>query len=204
MEQTLDIPRAQHLDADPYVAGGGSRETVWENPTDKDIILPLHCGSQATYGKFTPSYMQRYGIMRVVVPAKSKVTISSDYDMAIQDTHCREGECTGKARECRHPKHRKTIIAGLGPHLINKGMILRPEVHPSLDAHNAEYKRSIETLKETEEALMRVEAERRKAISDLERVKSELAAQQKMLASPAVSTAVSNTSDADFVPPPKK
>jgi hypothetical protein len=198
-EMFESVPRAERLDANPFIAGGGSRETVWENPTDTDIVLPLHCGSTVTAPVRKPTYMERYGIERVVIPARKMVTLPSSYDMAIQDTHCKEPECVANRRGCRDPKHHKTIVGGLGPHLINRGMTVRPEIHPTLDAHRAEYERSVSTLKDTEAAAMKADSDRRLALAELDKINKQIEdARARQLEFAAASSAAS------FVPPPKK
>lgn len=196
-EMFENVPRAERLDANPQMMGGGSRETVWENPTDTDIVLPLHCGSTVTAPVRKPTYMERYGVERVVIPAHKRVTLPSVYDMAIQDTHCKEPECVARRRDCRDPKHHKTIVGGLGPHLINHGQGVRPEIHPTLDAHRAEYERSLATLKDTETAALKADSDRRLALAELDKINKQIEdARARQAEFAAQSTA--------FVPPPKK
>jgi hypothetical protein len=169
-------PRAESLDADPEIVGM-SGDTVWENPTNLDVVLPLHVGSTETWmAKRKPTYIEQFGVDRKVIPAHSIVTISSVFDRAIQDTHCNEPECIGDRRGCRSTKHNKTIVGGYGPQLINRGMKVKPNVHSALNAHQAELDRVMSSLKETEMAAFKLDNERKAAQLELDKLKQEIEA----------------------------
>jgi hypothetical protein len=191
-------PRAASVNGDPKMVGMGG-DTVWENPTDKDVILPLHVGSTQTAGlKRPPTYVERHGIDKKIVPAHSIVSISSEFDLAIQDTHCNEQECIGDRRGCRSTTHNKTVVGGLGPQLINRGMEVRPNVHTALLAYEAELTRVTKSLKETEYATMKLEASRREAEAELAELK------QQIEAAKVTKSESAQSSGREFVAPPKK
>ena len=89
--------------------------TVWENPTEFDVTLDLHVGSN-------PRNLS--GRHRYIVPAKGEKTIPSDLDQGIHDV--RDG----------------IVVGGLGPQLRRKGST--DKLHPALDAAKARETEAIE------------------------------------------------------------
>ncbi len=96
-----------------------AQETVWHNPTNKDVALDLYVGVKAS-GRPPRSREEKTGFRRYVIKASEKRAIAAEFDRAIQDV--RDG----------------IIIGGLGPHLINVGAQERPRLHPSLDVLRAD------------------------------------------------------------------
>jgi hypothetical protein len=123
------------------------QETVWFNPTDNDAVLDLHIGTRPIYTQaqrdrlkmMTPGQKREFltGKRRFVIPAKSKRSISSDFDMAIQQTECMEPDCYTQRLYCRNTEHHKQVMGGMGPHLLNMSVQHRPVVHSSLIESNA-------------------------------------------------------------------
>jgi hypothetical protein len=126
-----------------------AQETVWLNPTDKDAVLDLYVGTTPARTqrarearKALPRPQQRElqtGLRRFIIRAGHRRSISSDFDMAIQQTHCQETECMTRPMYCRDPSHHKMVIGGFGPQLVNEAVQHRPIVHPALiEAHARE------------------------------------------------------------------
>lgn len=118
------------------------RDTIWENATDKDVVLDLHVGTTPIYGdeRNRPklSREQRTGLRQFVIPAKSKRSIPSEFDQAIQQTHCQHPDCSGRKAFCRDRSHPAQIVGGIGPQLKNLTTRVRPVLAPALDALRAE------------------------------------------------------------------
>jgi hypothetical protein len=115
-------------------------DTVWENPTQADVVLDLHVGTTPVYGsaeqkaRITASWgpQEFKGIRRFVVKAKSKARIPSEFDQGIQQTRCLEAQCAFQPTICRNPRHRMAVIGGLGPQLINRRKIQLRQVVSAL------------------------------------------------------------------------
>lgn len=135
----IDVESA-HIDAREYerrfpmVEAGDpppQRLTVWENPTNQDVVTPLHVGTvlRPNFGKdakdkpwLAPrNRSEKEGIIYVRIPARSERTLSSDFDMGVQQLECVETSCAGRTRLCNATDHRKIVVGGLGPQLIRKG-----------------------------------------------------------------------------------
>jgi hypothetical protein len=112
-------------------------ETVWENPTDKDVRFELYTGNIAR-GARPRTYEQKTGHRKILIPAKdpknpnpnhNKARLSKEYDAAIQKV------VDGGNGE-------KVCIGGLAPQLINCGLspAERPKLDPSIDVYQAEVK----------------------------------------------------------------
>jgi hypothetical protein len=138
-----------------------TRDTIWENPTEHDVVLDLHVGTTPYYGPPSARPKMRreqltgcrmYVITRGIVDGKSVVgeidpttgkprgrrTIPAEFDQAIQQTSCRHPDCVSRKMYCRNGSHEKDIVGGLGPYLKNRGVQVAPRLHPSLDALHAE------------------------------------------------------------------
>lgn len=126
------------------------QETIWYNPTERDVLLKLHVGAKPVYSdsqkarfrevrlKNPLQYKEwRSGERTLIIPARSERAISADFDQAIQQTQCLEPECVGFRLYCRDRSHHKQVMGGLGPQLINRNCQYRPLVHPSLIEANA-------------------------------------------------------------------
>lgn len=139
------------------------RDTIWENPTESDVVLDLHVGTTPVYGpdhvrravtsKWTREqktglrqFVIRKAVRRnekgepdpkgVLVPTRAR--IPSEFDQGIQQTNCVEPECSSRKTFCRESSHRKNIVGGLGPQLVNVSTITRPRLVPALDAYRAD------------------------------------------------------------------
>ena len=121
------------------------QETVWFNPTERDVMLKLPVGTKPVYTESakariremrTRSPLQykewKSGERTVIIPKGTKRAISSDFDQAIQQTQCLEVECTAWRLYCRDRTHHKQVMGGLGPQLVNTTCQHRPVTHPSL------------------------------------------------------------------------
>lgn len=118
-----------------------SEETIWENPTDGEVILDLqHEMPKARFVNDRPvppkNWSERTGKRRYVIPARAQRALPGEYDIAIQHTRCTDAECPSKQFECKDPKHKRVIIGGLGPQLVNRGTQrrpMKPEERPTLE-----------------------------------------------------------------------
>jgi hypothetical protein len=169
---------------------GFKRETIWFNPTDKDIILSLHQGSVPTFPN-KPDSIQRTGIVKYRIKAKESAAIPSDFDMGIQQYHCKEHECASRALYCKDPTHDKDIVGGYGIHLVNKGYQKRPTLHSALDDNRARFEKVHADAREAQLVMANAQA-------DVMKAKDELALIQKQ-----IEEARAQSASAQFVPPPK-
>jgi hypothetical protein len=191
-----------------------AQETVWFNPTDKDAILDLYigvtpCRSMRAKQQFRAMHpLQkkefRTGFRRYIIRAGERRSIHSDFDQAIQQTHCMESECTSRPMYCRDATHHKMVTGGLGPQLVNEAVQFRPIVHPSLieaaALEKAAEERAKEFLrqKEVAEASMAVahaEAEKARALRDSARAAEEKATAQAAAPQPATTPAHAGKKD---------
>jgi len=136
------IPLADRPGYHPEDYQENAPETVWENPLDRDQPLHLYVGVTPFLGDAAsprPRYTgeRRTGIRTYVIKAHSTRALPSEFDMAIQQYDCLEPECAPRRRYCRDHTHRRVIVGGEAPHLINRGLQHRPVLHPSLDADSA-------------------------------------------------------------------
>jgi hypothetical protein len=123
-----------------------TRNTLWENPTDRDVVMDLHVGTMPLYGSgprptLHPSGAtreQRLGVKQFVVKAGKTREIPSEFDVGVQHRECMSPECTSKKLYCANKSHPSNIVGGLGPQLINRGMKVRPRLHPALDTAHQE------------------------------------------------------------------
>jgi hypothetical protein len=91
-------------------------QTVWYNPTDRRVKIPIHVGSS----KINPS-----GIDLYEVGPKEEVTIPSEYDRAVQ------------------VRKNNVIVQGLAPMLQKRGAP-PARIHESIDAEAQERKAALE------------------------------------------------------------
>lgn len=125
-----------------------TRDTMWKNPTDHDVVMDLHIGTNPLYGNgprptlhpFGKTREQRLGVKQFVVKAGQTKAIPSEFDVGIQHRECRHPDCTSKKLYCLDKSHPSNIVGGLGPQLINLGMKVRPRLSPALDAMLSEKK----------------------------------------------------------------
>ncbi len=144
-------PIAKSIPEDPDVYEARRRDmTLWENPTDKEVRMRMYVGLEgAPRQKYTPA--ERLSVWReyIIGPHKTEM-IPSNMDRGIQDIRCAHYECALKSRECKSPDHPHTIVAGLGPRLINRGMRSVPLLAPALDDNRAaleERQKTVDQLK---------------------------------------------------------
>lgn len=127
------------------------QETVWFNPTDKDILVRVHVGTRPVYTegqKATIRQMRerdpgRYAEFRTgervyVIKAGQRRSISSEFDQAIQQMECLEPDCTTQRLYCRDRTHHRKVMGGGYPQLVNESVQHRPIVHDALIPENAE------------------------------------------------------------------
>jgi hypothetical protein len=123
-----------------------TRATLWENPTDVDVVMDLHVGTMPLYGNgprptLHPSGKtreQRLGVKQYVVKAHKTREIPSEFDVGVQHRECTSPECTSKKLYCTDKSHPSNIVGGLGPQLFNCGMKVRPRLSPALDTAHQE------------------------------------------------------------------
>jgi hypothetical protein len=196
MFESALVPRGEELDEEAATLGAYSQETIWENPTDRDIILDLHVGSQVPPKGVKPTRRQQTGIRQILIKAHSKASISNEFDIAIQHVQCHEHECAGNPMHCRKQGHRKQIVGGLGIHLKNLGEQRRPLLHPSLDDKRAEYEKKQILVEQAEIAKVRAEEATKLAKEELERINAEITA--------ARTRVVESSAQREFVAAPSK
>ena len=168
------------------------QETVWFNPTEKDAVLDLYIGvtpcrsirAKQQFRAMSPLQKKEFrtGIRRYIIRAGERRAIHSDFDMAIQQTHCLESECTSRPMYCRDSTHHKMVIGGYGPQLINEAVQHRYSVHPSLIEADALEKAATERAKEylrqkeiaeQSMAVAHAEAERARAMREVAKAAEE-------------------------------
>ena len=95
--------------------------TVWENVTDRDVVMPLWVGT--THGRKPTNREEKTGERVFRIPAHSSRAISVEFDGAIQHISCEHPACTPRKRLCRNEQHRPhwTVVGGYGHGLIRKG-----------------------------------------------------------------------------------
>src|SRR5579875_1528767 len=148
------VPLAERPNYEPE----DPRETVWYNPQEQDQVLELYVGQPTPIFGGDPSRRprlrpdERRGVRTYVIRAGQRRAIPSEFDYAIQQTMCKETECAGRPLYCQDRSHRKVIMGGLGPRLINEGMQHRPVLHPALDAEMAAYNEAMATAQKAADA----------------------------------------------------
>lgn len=167
-EHSLVPPAERPNYSSPHDFEETSSETIWENPFDYDMVVQLHVGSQPRPDKSEaglakwralPEARRREmqsGQRVYVVKAKSRRSIPSEFDQAIQQTRCTHPDCPGtKGVFCRDPEHfeHRMIVGGLYPRLLNRGTQQRPlatppELHWSLDDQKARAAETLEIAKQ--------------------------------------------------------
>lgn len=148
-----EVPRA----AEPFAKEREPdyfHETIWENPTERDVVLDLNVGTSPIIGGTdeqrraivgTWGKEERTGIRRFVIPAAgrdpntgalipSRARIPSEFDQGIQQTRCLEGECASRPMLCRNSRHRMEVFGGYGPQLINVRRVSLRTLDPALVA----------------------------------------------------------------------
>lgn len=156
------------------------QDTIWHNPTKRDVVLPIWVGTSHLIGKkFKPGpdgkVRRPTGIRRYVVPAGGERAIPAEFDRGIQEI--RDG----------------MIVGGLGPQLVRKGVQDPPRIHPALDEVAARQKAEHEAAREAliakaaaQEALVLAQA---KAVeADAEAAARDASAQQTKTAGSSAKT----------------
>lgn len=199
MESFDLVPNAQRLD-EPSEDQELRRDTIWFNPTDKDVLLELYVGNPVPRkqgDRYVPpkTYEQRTGCRKYVIKAHATAALDKDFDRAVQHTECLNPLCVGRPVMCtnRGEDHPKRIVGGLGPQLVNLGERVRPVLAPALDdvearrkaAEEAEYRAyqakqasaaALDAANAEKQRVDRELAERRAHVEALERRAQELAA----------------------------
>jgi hypothetical protein len=166
-------------------------ETIWHNPTEKDVVLDLYVGIPNNLRGLVRSgkrltWEQRTGKRRYIIKAKSRRAIPSEFDMAIQHMQCQDpsGECSQKPFECKNRAHRRTIIGGLAPHtLVMEGLQHRPTVSDALDDKYAAAQAHREKVAEALIAKSDNEVALKDATEELRRLREEIARKELQLGS---------------------
>ena len=133
------------------------------------------------------------GIRVFGLPAKTERSIPSDFDAGIQTYQCQEAECAQRPLFCKNRDHRKLIVGGGYPRLINRGtkthrIVLAPALHYALDDERARAKEALERSKQ----LLAESVERQGlalvAAADFEKAKHDVAAAEARLAAQSATT----------------
>jgi len=116
-------------------------ETKWLNPTDRDVVLDLHIGTNPFYSNnmkrtlnaLSPEQRRESitGLRRYIFKAGDTTSMPREFDRAIQQTRCCENGCGSNPLYCDDLSHHREVVGGYGPQLINLRWKNRPVLHAS-------------------------------------------------------------------------
>lgn len=176
------IPRAEQPGA-PIEGVETVEETIWQNTTDRDVVLDLYVGvpplvnlrAAIRSGKRL-TWEQRTGKRRYIIRARSERAIPSEFDTAIQQHQCLEPECSQRPLACKDKTHRHAVVGGLAPkQLVMKGCQHRPVISAALDDRHAAEQAAKEKTVEALLAKSENEVKLQQAQEELERLRAEVA-----------------------------
>jgi hypothetical protein len=153
-----------------YITPGQMQVTEWENPLDRPYVLDLHVRNDPTPGKPPPNPS---GKVRVTIPAKGKIELPSDFDVAIHTCVCHT--CSDRKMYCRDLTHDLEIIGGLGPHLKRRGSSER--LAPALNEAMAREKAALQEAMEARRQAQLVDERYQEAVRQLAAERAEHANQ---------------------------
>jgi hypothetical protein len=126
----------------PLVIEDEQMNTEWHNPTDRDVVVEVHVGTDAKnalwrkwFNAAPPAKRQEMmtGLRVFVIKANSTRMIPSEYDLAIQRTQCIHPQCHKKRDQCRNVDHPRVVVSGLAPQLVCRRWEKVPSLHQNLD-----------------------------------------------------------------------
>jgi len=129
--------------------------TEWYNPTSQDVVLEVHIGTDPKNAAWRKAYLEATPARRLemksgnrifVIKAGQTKQISSDFDLAIQRTHCLHPACTNKKDACRDLDHPRVVSAGLAPQLICKRWHKVPGLAANLDMAKAQAEQAMAAM----------------------------------------------------------
>jgi hypothetical protein len=129
--------------------------TEWYNPTDRDVVLEVHIGTDPKNSLWRKSFLEaspakrqemRSGNRIFIVRAGKSREISSEYDLAIQRTHCLHPQCTAKKDCCKDLDHPRVVVAGLAPQLQCMKWHRVPSLSANLDQARAQAEAAVQAL----------------------------------------------------------
>lgn len=121
--------------------------TEWHNPTQSDVILQLHIGTdpksaiwRQAFNRATPAQRleMKSGHRVIIIRAGQTKTVDSEFDYAIQRTRCLHPQCTNKRDSCREIEHPRVVTSGLAPQLVCKRWKKIPRLDANLDQARAQ------------------------------------------------------------------
>ena len=126
----------------PILVEDDQLNTEWYNPTKEDVVLEVHIGTDPKNAIWRKAFLESSAAKRqemksgnriFIVKAGQTRMIPSEYDLAIQRTHCLHPQCNAKKDACRDLDHPRVVIAGLGPQLVCKTWHKVPSLSANLD-----------------------------------------------------------------------
>lgn len=153
------------------------RQTEWFNPTDRDVVLQIHIGTDPKNALWRQAFLQasparrlemKSGLRVLIVKAGQSKWIDSEYDYAIQRTRCFHPQCQSKRETCRDMEHPRVVVSGLAPQLVCKRWKSAPRLEANLDQARAEAEAATQQLGVAEAKKLAAEIEAREARKLLE------------------------------------
>jgi hypothetical protein len=129
--------------------------TEWYNPTKIDVVLEIHIGTDPKNAAWKRAFLEaspakreemKTGNRIYIVKAGSTRLIPSEYDLAIQRTHCLHPQCHSKKDCCKNLDHPRVVSAGLAPQLICKRWHKVPTLAANLDMARAQAEEALKSL----------------------------------------------------------
>ena len=78
------VEQAERPDYEPIEYANESKETIWENPEDHDVVLEIYIGG-TNYGRKPRSWEEKTAQRRYVIRAKETRAIPDEFDQAVGD-----------------------------------------------------------------------------------------------------------------------
>jgi hypothetical protein len=136
-----------HESSAPLVVEDDQINTEWYNPTDQDVVLELHVGTDPKNLVWLKAYRESTAAKRLEMKSGNRIMIvkagqtrmvPAEFDLAIQRTHCLHPQCTAKKDLCKDLDHPRVVAGGLAPQLLCKRWHRVPSLAANLDIARAE------------------------------------------------------------------
>ena len=129
--------------------------TEWYNPTSQDVVLEIHIGTDPKNAAWRKAYLEASPARRLEMKSGNRIyvikagqikMVPSDYDLAVQRTHCLHPACTSKKDACKDLDHPRVVSAGLAPQLICKRWHRVPGLAANLDMAKAQAEQAMTAM----------------------------------------------------------
>ena len=166
---------------DPLVMEDEQLDTEWFNPTDVDVVLPVYIGTdpkgqlwRRAFAAASPARRLEMssGTRTFIVKAGQTRMIPSEFDLAIQRTHCLHPQCGAKKDACKNLDHPRVVIAGLAPQLLCKKWHKVPSLSANLDQARAQTDAAVRALSDASAQKIAAEMDTAQAKKLLEEAQS--------------------------------